>query len=91
MPLLTILSALVLLAYPLAVYFGLQYLSLPVISAVVAGMFLLRLITSKKAPVAELKIIAWLTASIGILLAVLGSLFKQYNWLIFYQIGRAHV
>lgn len=86
MSLLTIMSALVLLAYPFTVYFGLQYFSLSTISAVLGIIFIVRIISSKNTRFKALKNIALLTGAVGITLAILGVLFKQHNWLTFYPV-----
>ncbi|MGI2259705.1 septation protein IspZ [Shewanella sp. GXUN23E] len=83
---LTLVSALVLLAYPLAVYFGLQHFDIGIIAALMAGIFLLRIVAAKQAKLAELRTLAWISGGAGLLLAGLGYLFQKQAWLTFYPV-----
>jgi uncharacterized membrane protein len=83
---LTILSAIALLAYPLAVYYGLSRWGLGVVAGLLVVLFLLRIIAGNQTRLPELKYIAWLSGGAGILLALLGSLFKQEGWFTFYPV-----
>jgi uncharacterized membrane protein len=83
---LTILSAIALLAYPLAVYYGLSRWGLGVVAGLLVVLFLLRIIAGNQTRLPELKYIAWLSGGAGIVLALLGSLFKQEGWFTFYPV-----
>ncbi len=83
---LTILSAIALLAYPLAVYYGLSRWGLGAVAGLLVVLFLLRIIAGNQTRLPELKYIAWLSGGAGIVLALLGSLFKQEGWFTFYPV-----
>lgn len=86
MRLLTILSALALIAYPLAVYYGLSRWGITTVSGLLAVFFILRIVAAKQTQLKELKYIGWLSGSAGILLVVLGSLFRQQGLLLYYPV-----
>lgn len=83
---LTALSAIALLAYPLAVYYGLSRGGLGFVAGVLAVLFLLRIVAGSQTRLRELKYIAWLSGGAGITLALLGSVFKQEGWFTFYPV-----
>ncbi|MCF4172707.1 hypothetical protein [Vibrio sp. McD22-P3] len=84
--LLTILSAIVIFAYPFAVYFGAERFGLQAISLILITVFVVRIVSSKQAKFKELKQLAWISGLTGITLSVLGALFKQHGWLTFYPV-----
>ncbi|WP_318472476.1 hypothetical protein [Photobacterium leiognathi] len=86
MPLLTAVSALALLAYPLAVYYGLSRWGLGVVAGLLAVLFLLRIIAAKQTQLRELKYIAWLSGGAGLILALLGSVFREHGWFLYYPV-----
>ncbi|MGF1728719.1 hypothetical protein [Photobacterium kasasachensis] len=83
---LTTLSAIALLAYPLAVYFGLSHGGLGFVAGVLAVLFFLRIVAGSQTQLQELRYIAWLSGGAGITLALLGSVFKQEGWFTFYPV-----
>ncbi|MCF1427581.1 MAG: hypothetical protein LPD71_06330 [Shewanella sp.] len=83
---LTLVSVLVLLAYPLAIYFGLQHLDIGMLAVLMAGIFLLRIVAGKQARLAELRTLAWISGTAGLLLMGLGYLFHKQAWLTFYPV-----
>lgn len=86
MKLLTILSAIVLLAYPFAVYYGLNQWGVGTVAGVLGGLFVLRIIGGNKARLRELKYLAWLSGVIGLILAFLALTFKQTSWFTYYPV-----
>ncbi|ELO4023186.1 hypothetical protein QWR20_004453, partial [Vibrio fluvialis] len=68
--LLTALSAIVLLAYPFAVYYGIDKLGLSVIGLLLAVMFALRIITASRTKLKEFKQLAAISGLIGITLII---------------------
>ncbi|WP_354622772.1 hypothetical protein [Psychromonas sp. MME2] len=86
MKLLTLLSVLVLLAYPLAVYYGLSHWGIGAISALLVMMFVLRIIGGNQTRLRELKYITWLSGCAGIALSLLAYLFKNSSWFTYYPI-----
>lgn len=85
--LLTALSAVVLLAYPFAVYFGIDKLGLSLVGILLIAAFVFRVLTAQRSQVKELKQIAQISAITGITLVGLGVLFKQHGWLTFYPVA----
>lgn len=83
---LTILSVIALLAYPLAVYFGLSRLGPGVLAGVLALLFIVRMLGGSKTRLRELKYIGFVSGGAGIVLAYLGYLLKQENWFRFYPV-----
>ncbi|PJC85793.1 DNA gyrase subunit B [Vibrio sp. HA2012] len=86
MRLLAALSAFLLLAYPFVVYLGIERFGLQSVAIVLAVLFLSRLFFGNKSGVNELKYLAWLTGSIGVVLLSLGYLFNQIGWLTYYPV-----
>ncbi len=84
--LLTGLSAIVLFAYPFAVYFGIDKFGLNLVGGLLIAALLLRLFVANKTPLKELKFLALTTGAVGILLVALGMVFKQHGWLKFYPV-----
>lgn len=83
---LTALSAIVLLAYPFAVYYGLDKWGVGAVAGVLGLLFLLRIIGGNKTRLRELKYIAWLSGGAGIALTLLAFIFKNSNWFTYYPI-----
>ncbi len=86
MRVLTILSAIALLAYPLAVFYGLSRWGLGVVAGLLAFLFLLRIIAGNQTRLRELKYVAWLSGTAGIVLTLLGTIFQQEGWFTFYPV-----
>ncbi|MBE3730687.1 DNA gyrase subunit B [Vibrio parahaemolyticus] len=84
--LLTGLSAIVLFAYPFAVYFGIDKFGLNLIGGLLIAALLLRLFVANKTPLKEFKFLVLTTGAVGILLVTLGMVFKQHGWLKFYPV-----
>ncbi|MBD1572699.1 DNA gyrase subunit B [Vibrio sp. S17_S38] len=83
---LTALSAIVLLAYPFAVYYGLNRWGIGVIAALLGVFFLIRILAGHRSRLAELKYMAWLSGGAGIILTIFATLFKQQGWFTFYPV-----
>ena len=83
---LTLLSGIVLLAYPFAVYYGLNKWGMGAISGILGLLFLLRIIGGNKTRLRELKYIAWLSGGAGIVLTLLAFVFKSSSWFTYYPI-----
>ncbi|MBJ4371292.1 hypothetical protein JGE09_24610, partial [Salmonella enterica subsp. enterica serovar Kentucky] len=84
--LLTGLSAIVLFAYPFAVYFGIDKFGLNLVGGLLIAALLLRLFVANKTPLKEFKFLALVTGAVGIVLITLGMVFKQHGWLKFYPV-----
>lgn len=84
--LLTGLSAIVLFAYPFAVYFGIDKFGLNLVGGLLIAALLLRLFVANKTLLKEFKFLALTTGAVGILLVALGMVFKQHGWLKFYPV-----
>ena len=84
--LLTVLSAVVLLAYPFAVYFGIEQYGLSMVGILLIAALGIRLFSVQRSQLKELKYVARISAITGISLVALGMAFKQYGWLTFYPV-----
>ncbi len=84
---LTALSALVLIAYPFAVYYGIDKLGLSIIGLLLAVFFALRIISARKTQLKEFRQLATISGLIGITLIILGVVFRQHGWLMFYPVA----
>ena len=82
----TILSALVLLAYPFAVYYGLSQWGIGAVAGILGLLFVLRVIAGNKTRLRELKYIAWLSGFAGIVLTVFAFGFKNSDWFTYYPV-----
>ncbi len=85
--LLTILSAIVLLAYPFAVYYGIDKFGLSIMGILLAVFFVLRIFTASKTKLKEFKQLAITSGLIGITLIILGVIFRSEGWLLFYPVA----
>ena len=83
---LALLSALTLLAYPFAVYYGLNQWGMGAVAGVLGLLFLLRIIGGNKTRLRELKYIAWLSGGAGVVLTLLAFLFKSSDWFTYYPV-----
>lgn len=86
MKLLTLLSAIVLLAYPFAVYYGLNQWGVGTVAGVVGVLFVLRIIGANNTRLRELKYIAWISGAMGLILALLALFFKETRWFTYYPV-----
>jgi len=86
MKLLTILSAILLLTYPFAIYFGIDKLGIEVIAGILIFFFFIRIIAGSKTKFKELKYLAWITGGTGIILLFFAAFLKQQNWLTYYPV-----
>ncbi|PMP14040.1 DNA gyrase subunit B [Vibrio breoganii] len=84
--LLAVLSAVVLLVYPFAVYFGIDRYGLSVVALLIIVALIVRLFTFRENQLKELKYVIQVSAITGIVLAGFGLLFRQYGWLTFYPV-----
>jgi len=80
------LSALILFAYPLAVYFGINKFGIQSVGIMLVVIFAVRIFSSSQAKIKELKQLAWISGIAGIILLSLGMLFKQHGWLTYYPV-----
>lgn len=83
---LPVFSALLLLAYPFAVFFGLRHWGLTGLAPLLLALFSLRLL-QRRPPVRLLAVSSALAALVGITLVLLAWLFRQNNWLLFYPVA----
>ncbi|MDG3087531.1 hypothetical protein P7F88_16260 [Vibrio hannami] len=86
MRLLAALSAILLLAYPFAVYFGIEKFGLQSVALFLIALFVVRIFAGKKSKLSELKHLALITGSVGIFLLALSFVFNQAGWLTFYPV-----
>ncbi|NOH78744.1 DNA gyrase subunit B [Vibrio sp. RE86] len=84
--LLTVLSAVVLLAYPFAIFFGIERYGLSLVGVLLILALGVRLLSVQRTQLKELKYVAQVSAITGITLVSLGVLFKQHGWLTFYPV-----
>jgi uncharacterized membrane protein len=87
MKLLAILSALVLLAYPFAVYYGLNQWGVATVAGVLGVLFILRIAGGSRVRLRELKYIVWASSLIGMSLALLAITFKETSWFTYYPVS----
>ena len=87
MKLLTILSAIVLLAYPFVVYYGLNQWGVGTVAGVFGLLFFLRILGGNKTRLRELKYIAWASGLMGLVLTIFAIVFKEDHWFTYYPVG----
>lgn len=87
MKLLAALSAILLLAYPFAVYYGVEKYGLPSVALVLSVLFITRILAGKMSRLNEFKYLAFITAGMGLLLLLLSYLLGQNGWLKFYPVA----
>ncbi|AGH79965.1 hypothetical protein PCNPT3_00115 [Psychromonas sp. CNPT3] len=73
-------------AYPFAVYYGLNNWGLNTIAGVLGFLFLVRFVGADNTRSKELKYIAWLSASAGIVLTFFALIFKNSQWFTYYPV-----
>lgn len=83
---LTALSALLLLAYPLAVYYGLSRWGIGVIGIIFAALFMIRIAAGHQTKLKELKYIAWLSGGAGMILTLCATVFREHGWFTYYPV-----
>lgn len=86
MRLLSLLAGTLLLAYPLAVYWGLTHWGGSALLGILLVTFALRLLPGMS-PVREWLLLGRLLACVGLLLTVLSALFSAQHWLLYYPIA----
>lgn len=83
--LLQVVTAIVFIAYPFAIYFGINYWGLSIIAPLVLVIFVLRLVLVQ----GKLREMAWLLKSVALvggLLALASWGLKQTHWLLYYPV-----
>lgn len=83
---LVLLSTLALLAYPLAVYFGLSRWGIGGVAGILAVLFILRLVGGGSAKFKQLKVVAWISGGVGLTLVLVSALFREAGWFLFYPV-----
>ena len=73
-------------AYPFALYFGSQFFDFHYISLILIALFAIRLLLMGNSKIAAFRQLGLVSASIGILLALLNLFFKHDHWLKLYPI-----
>lgn len=86
MKLLAILSAIVLLAYPFAVYYGLSQWGVGTVAGVLGGIFLLRIVGGSHIRLRELRYIVWASGLMGGTLTAIALFFKDSSWFTYYPV-----
>lgn len=84
---LTALTAVTLLTYPFAVYFGLQTVGLKVVGGFLALLFVARILFASRTGIREFRAIAMIAGFTGLLLISAGLFFRQQGWLTFYPVA----
>jgi len=82
----TILSAMMLLAYPFSVYYGLDRWGVTTVACFLVILFILRVVGGNQSRLYELKYIAWLSGTAGIILTSLAFVFKSSHWFTYYPV-----
>ena len=83
---LSVVSAAVLFAYPFAVYFGIRHWGLTAVAGLLVAIFALRFLLGTKLPLREQRYLALLTGGAGLVLTLLGSVFREQGWLTIYPV-----
>lgn len=81
-----LLSGIVLLVYPFAVYYGLNEWGLGAVAGVLGLLFVLRILGGNQTRFRELKYIAWLSGIAGVVLTLLAFVFKNSQWFTYYPV-----
>lgn len=81
-----VLSAIVLLAYPFVVYYGLNRWGIGAVAAVFIILFVLRIAAGNQTRLRELKYIAWLSGGAGVVLTLFAFVFKNSSWFTYYPV-----
>lgn len=81
-----VLSAIVLLAYPFVVYYGLNQWGIGIVAAVFILLFFLRIVAGNQTRLRELKYIAWLSGGAGVVLALSAFVFKNSSYFTYYPV-----
>lgn len=82
-----LLSSLCLLVYPFIVYLGINYISLSALGMLLVLIFTVRFMFSAQFKIAQFKILAQLTASVGLILVLSSIFLQQHNLLKFYPVA----
>lgn len=80
-----VLTALAIIAYPFAVYFGLSYWGITVLAPLLIVLFGVRLLLAR----GKVRQLTWLMkvfAALGLLLALASWLLRQNHWLLYYPV-----
>ncbi|WP_428648564.1 hypothetical protein [Photobacterium satsumensis] len=83
---LTAVTAAVLFTYPFAIYFGIRHWGLTAVAGLLIAIFALRFFLGSKLPLREQRYLALLTGGAGVVLAILGSVFREQGWLTIYPV-----
>lgn len=81
-----LLASIVLLAYPLAVYYGLNQWGIGAVAGVLALLFIFRIAGGNQTRLRELKYIAWFSSFAGISLSLLAYIFQNSSWFTYYPV-----
>ena len=82
-----LLSSLCLLGYPFLVYLGINYINLSALGILLALVFTVRFLFSDQFKIAQFKVLAQLTASIGLILVLSSIILQQQDLLKFYPVA----
>ncbi|MCK5818909.1 MAG: hypothetical protein KAH18_06570 [Psychromonas sp.] len=83
---LSFLVGIVLLAYPFAIYYGLNQWGIGVVAGFLGLLFFLRLMVTNQKPLSEFRYMIWLGSGAGIILVLLAYLFKNTRWFTYYPV-----
>ena len=86
MKILALLTAIALLAYPFAIYYGLNKWGIGGVAIILGVFFLLRVFGANKTRLRELKYIAWLSGGAGLTLTLLALVFQNSSWFTYYPV-----
>lgn len=84
---LVLLSTLVMLAYPLAIYFGLSRWGIGGVAGFLGVLFILRIAGGSSAKFKQFKVVAWISGGIGLVLVLLSTLLREAGWFLYYPIA----
>jgi len=83
---LLVVAGLLLLAYPFAVFYGLNQWGIGGVATLLGALFLLRVVGGNKTRLRELKFIAVMSGGVGITLTLLAFVFNNSNWFTYYPV-----